>query len=292
MVPGFLQPIMAPIITLPNRYHNHQIRSILRPEIERRLAMPREEAPNDFMQWFINFARDNLEAEESSPRFVADRMATVNFAAIHTSTFSIVNALADIVSLPDPKSLLETIKDEMEDILKADGGEWTKTSVQRMVKADSTLRESMRYSSFMTVAIQRKVIAKGGITTPTGIHIKEGNKVGISGWSRHRDAGVYPDADTFIPLRFVEGSPHEAKSQAPGGTSAVDSNLDFLTFSHGRHVCPGRFFAANELKLALAFVAMHYDVEPLLMEPKVMSFGSIMAPNPKLSVKVRRKVRS
>lgn len=35
---------------------------------------------------------------------------------------------------------------------------------------------------------------------------------------------------------------------------------DFVAFGHGRHACPGRFFAANELKAMLAHVVSEYDV--------------------------------
>jgi cytochrome P450 len=298
MIPGFLQPLLAPLITLPNRYHTRQIRSLLRPEIERRLALydAGKEAPNDFLQWFVTYARDNLEAEESTPKFVADRIATINFAAIHTSTFSIVNTILDIVTSPDKDSLLQMIKAEIEDVLADDNGEWTKTSVQRLVKTDSMLRESMRYSTFMTGAIQRCVLAKEGVTTPDGLHLKYGTMVEVPGWPKHLDVNISPDADKFLPLRFVESSPSQdgAKetSKTIGGLSVVDTSHDFLNFSHGRHACPGRFFAANELKLLLAYIALHYEVEPLMMEPKAIAFGSVMTPNPKLSVRIKRKASS
>lgn len=35
---------------------------------------------------------------------------------------------------------------------------------------------------------------------------------------------------------------------------------DFLHFGYGRHACPGRFFAANEIKLILARILLDYDI--------------------------------
>lgn len=40
----------------------------------------------------------------------------------------------------------------------------------------------------------------------------------------------------------------------------VQSSQDFNVFGGGRHVCPGRFFASNELKLAMAHVLLKYDI--------------------------------
>lgn len=96
-----LHPLLAPIITLPNRYHNYKIRQLLRPEILQRLQIAErgdDDAPNDFLQWYITYAKKSLEPEESTPTFLSDRIATVNFAAIHTSTFTSVNAIYDIAS--------------------------------------------------------------------------------------------------------------------------------------------------------------------------------------------------
>lgn len=303
IVPGFLQPLLGPLIALPNRYHQYKIRRILAPEIQRRREIEEsgdENPPNDFLQWFITYARNNLESEESTVTYLAARIATLNFAAIHTSTFSIVNAITDVVTSSDGKSLLKMLQAEIEQVMAEDGGQWNKTSVQRMVKTDSVLRESMRYSTFMTGALQRAVVAKEGITTPDGLHIKQGNWVEVPAWPRHLDSSAYPDANTFTPLRFVDTSTKEngngtasnSKAKAGGGLSSVDTSPDFLTFSHGRHACPGRFFAANELKLALAYVAMYYEVEPQVVEPKAIAFGSFMAPNPKLSVRIRRKAKA
>lgn len=34
-----------------------------------------------------------------------------------------------------------------------------------------------------------------------------------------------------------------------------------LQFGYGRHACPGRFFAAHEIKMIMASFVMHYDVK-------------------------------
>lgn len=206
MVPKLLQPLLAPLITLPNRYHNRKIRQMLRPEILRRLQMLErgdDDVPNDFLQWYITYARKSLEPEESTLKFVSDRIATINFAAIHTSTFTSVNTIFDIISSPDMATILADIKTEVQSVMPVGDEKWSKTAVQSMVPTDAILRESMRYSSFMTSALDRTVVAKQGITTPSGLHIKPGNVIAVPAFPIHSDPNNYSDPTTFVPHRFL-----------------------------------------------------------------------------------------
>lgn len=66
----------------------------------------------------------------------------------------------------------------------------------------------------------------------------------------------------FANLRGVEGQ--ETKHQAT--TTGVDS----LTFGHGNHACPGRFFAMYMIKAVMIEVLRNYDVR---LEGDVDGFG-------------------
>lgn len=41
----------------------------------------------------------------------------------------------------------------------------------------------------------------------------------------------------------------------------VNVNDQNLGFGYGRHACPGRFFANNEIKLILAKLLLEYDIK-------------------------------
>ncbi|KAG6887515.1 hypothetical protein C0995_014711 [Termitomyces sp. Mi166 len=99
---------------------------------------------------------------------------------------------------------------------------WTKAALRDMIKIDSFVRESERFN-------------------------------GLS--SLH-----YTDANTFDGFRF------SSIREAAEGFDAIRHQMvhttpEYVTFGHGRHSCPGRFFAANELKLALAHIVLYYDVK-------------------------------
>lgn len=40
----------------------------------------------------------------------------------------------------------------------------------------------------------------------------------------------------------------------------MTSTKEFMAFGYGRHACPGRFFAANEIKLILSRILLEYDI--------------------------------
>jgi hypothetical protein len=67
------------------------------PEILRRQQADPSEKPNDFLQWTLDRAAVSGLPFESQPRTIAARLLVVHFAAIHTSTFSITNAIFDLL---------------------------------------------------------------------------------------------------------------------------------------------------------------------------------------------------
>lgn len=63
-----------------------------------------------------------------------------------------------------------------------------------------------------------------------------------------------------------------------------------MGFGHGQHSCPGRFFAANEIKVALCHLLMKYDWK--LSEgckPEVQRKGLVLNTDPKTKIMVRRR---
>ncbi len=119
--------MLAPLITLPNKYHIRQLRHHLDPVIQARLSHldPEKEGSrsesNDFLQRSIQYARTRLSGtpEETSPHMLVGRLLALNFAAIHTSTFTITNAIFDIVSSDPSHNYLEQLREEAASILAA-----------------------------------------------------------------------------------------------------------------------------------------------------------------------------
>lgn len=73
------------------------------------------------------------------------------------------------------------------------------------------------------------------------------------------DPTVFPDAARFDPLRFYRL--RTAPGADPSAHQFATVSEDALNFGWGRHACPGRFFAANEIKMVVAAVLLEWDVK-------------------------------
>ncbi|KAK5275065.1 hypothetical protein LTR16_012716, partial [Cryomyces antarcticus] len=98
------------------------------------------EEPNDLVQWILNYAGAREQAAESEPANVAARIVILNFAAIHTSTFSFTNTLFDLLSTDPAARYVDQLRAEAVTTLGDAGSVWSKAALARLVKADSAIR--------------------------------------------------------------------------------------------------------------------------------------------------------
>jgi len=68
----------------------------------------------------------------------------------------------------------------------------------------------------------------------------------------------YPDALVFKPWRFYDMQPEEKEDVK---YLLATPTKEYLSFGYGKHACPGRFFAAVQMKAAVAHIVTHYDVK-------------------------------
>lgn len=220
-LPRMLRPVLAPVLTLPNKYHTRQLLRYLEPEIQLRLSSldPEKDRSqlkfNDFLQWTINDVRTRLSdrPQEMTSHMLAGRIAVLNFAAFHTSTFSITDAILDLASSDPSLHYLEQLREEAASVLAEEHGTWTKRGLSKMNKIDSALRESLRLHSSFTVGMVRKVVARDGITTSQGLHIPFEACIAVSVLGIHNDESIYPNPATYDALRFVERDSSDAAMQ-------------------------------------------------------------------------------
>lgn len=313
-MPAFLRPLLSPLITLPNRRHTRGFVKVLAPEIQRRQRLLAQDAddekkmgeiePNDFLQWSIRRAQECGFSVENDPSIIAERTLAVNFAAIHTSTFSITNIIFDLVSSDPSLQYMDILRNEVASVLAEEKGMWTKQGLAKMVKLDSALRESSRLGSFLGT-LSRLCVNPNGVTAPDGTFLPCGSTISVPTNPVQNDPMLYYDTSTFDPFRFSSqreaSSTRESDKEDNNKTSNTSGylekvNLSFVStspsyhpFGHGRHACPGRFFAANELKLLLAYMLLHYEFEMQPTRPKNVWMGRTHLPPMKATVRVRRR---
>ncbi|EMT61125.1 cytochrome P450 [Fusarium oxysporum II5] len=217
---------------------------------------PTYEKPDDFLQWLID-GKDKFPDKNSQN--LAKVQLGLTFAAVHTTTLTATNAFYDLAALPD---LQIELRDEVREALAQSGGKFTCNVLQSMKKMDSFLKETLRVHPATMASFQRKVLKP--FTLSSGQVIPAGVTIEIPAVAVSSDSNVFPQADKFDPLRF-----YKLRTEAKDGGSVekaannqfVSVNQSSLTFGYGRHACPGRFFAANEIKMILAHALLQYNVK-------------------------------
>jgi cytochrome P450 len=98
-------------------------------------------------------------------------------------------------------------------------------------------------------------MATDNVITSNDLEIKKGQRVAVD-LGNMVDSKAYPEPEKFDIYRYYDWRQDPATAVK---CQLVATSVDNLTFGHGSHACPGRFFAANELKLALCHLLLKYD---------------------------------
>ncbi|KAJ2936146.1 hypothetical protein H1R20_g944, partial [Candolleomyces eurysporus] len=255
LFPKALKPI-AKLFVGKVESMTRKVEKFLGPIITERLEKDAKHGPNwegrpsDLVSWLIDFA----PPEHKNVEDVTVRVMLINFAAIHTTSLTLTNALLDVAARPE---YIKPLREEMEEIIGNHG--WTKEAMGRMRKLDSFIKESSRLAGISEIVVARKAVKD--FTFSNGLTIPAGYTVAAASSGVHTNPMVYEDPKSFNGFRFFE--------MRQNGTNEYDSlrhqmvSLDstYLLFGHGRHACPGRFFAVNEVKAMMAHILLNYDVK-------------------------------
>ncbi|KAF8324738.1 cytochrome P450 [Amanita rubescens] len=199
---------------------------------------------NDALTWLVEV----LDGKECTVREITAWILEINFVSIHTSTITMTHSLYDLAARPE---YVHPLREEIEAIVEKEG------SVAKMTKLDGFVKETMRLASSAACIMTRKIMKD--FTFTDGTTIPAGNFISVPAACINTDPDIYADAGTFDGFRFEKIREEEGSGKSKH--SLVSLDLDYLLFGHGRHACPGRFFAAIELKTMLAHIVMNYDVK-------------------------------
>ncbi|KAG0251798.1 hypothetical protein BG011_007371 [Mortierella polycephala] len=121
-------------------------------------------------------------------------------------------------------------------------------AIKKMVHMDSFVREIFRLRTERLSLVHQ---ARKNISLSSGTIITKGSNVIINMQSAHLGPEQGEDTTEFRPWRFV------GKSKA-----ATKASADFLSFGMGKHACPGRFLAIQELKtIGVMMVSKYSKIE-------------------------------
>lgn len=101
------------------------------------------------------------------------------------------------------------------------------------------------------------------------------------------DSSIYPNAQAFDGSRFLKMRSQPGKEYA---AQLVSTSPDHLGFGYGKAACPGRFFAAQELKIALCHILTKYDIKRAHgSKPRAFTHGFFFVADPVAKLAIRRR---
>ncbi|KEY71255.1 hypothetical protein S7711_02361, partial [Stachybotrys chartarum IBT 7711] len=225
--------------------------SFLKPVIEARQRIAETDRPDDMLQWLLDSKPRGCTHDIAE---IADLQLSACFAAIHTTTMTLTNILYSLAVMPE---MIKELRDEITTVLNNYDGIFSSQALQAMQKVDSFMLESHRCYASSLAAFQRKVLQP--ITLSNGQVIPAGVMIEVAAKSIMFDPERFDEPEKFDGLRFYK---IRQLRSSPNANQFVGVSSDNLAFGYGRHACPGRFFAANEIKMILAHIILNYDIRP------------------------------
>ncbi|MCJ1379500.1 hypothetical protein MMC17_002601 [Xylographa soralifera] len=268
-LPRLLRPIFSPLAMLFNMSTVRNIKREFKPIYEQRMRLLQRSAdengtdePQDHLQLMLRYAQTDRQAELNF-HDITLRLCMANFGSYHQTSVAITNIVFNILASDPEYNTIAVLRDEIATAVQTEHA-WTKSTIAKMTRTDSILRETLRLNSFGNRGVLRKVMV-ADLRTEDGVLLPKGAMVSMLAHPAQSDAAVYDHPLQFDPFRFsrmresaADASPDRDADAAPGLTF-VSTGARFLPFGHGRHACPGRFLVDFELKMIVAYLVMHYD---------------------------------
>lgn len=161
-----------------------------------------------------------------------------------------------------PKAISE-LRAEIISVQAAHGGVMTTQALYQMKLLDSVMRESQRQNPSNMIRMQRRVLKP--VRFSDGTEIPAGTSIAVPALSPLRDPALYSDPATYDPYRFARLRAGESEDPNHYGSKElyqfISVTKENMAFGYGRHACPGRFFAANEIKMICARIILEYDIK-------------------------------
>lgn len=197
-----------------------------------------------------------IESHYSDGRPVPDDLLVsmllfIPWAAHETTVGATSWTLIDLLQNPD---YLAEVKKELDEVF-ADGADYTPEKLKQLKHIDWAILESERKHPVAHIIMR-------GVRDDmefNGYQIKRGDMVFVAPETAHNIPEVFSKPECYDPERF---SPERLEGS---------KTFSLIGFGGGAHRCAGVNFAKLEMKILIAKVLQHYDVELVNETPKAQA---------------------
>ncbi|RIB03931.1 cytochrome P450 [Gigaspora rosea] len=240
----------------PITQHRDLFAQRCKPIIEERIRQRKELGEKyiqqeDLLDFYISeFGADVVDDKLLNNLFGVLYM--IVFASISTTSRALSFALFDYGGRPE---LWNELYEEQLKIHNESNGYLSTEDVNKMVKLDCFLKESFRYST--DIANLPHTVIGDSYTFSNGTTIPKGRDAYLYMKDTAFNNKFYGETSSnFQPKRHITSYSNGKTVHSP----ATKVDRSFITFGGGKHACPGRFFAVNEIKMGLHKLILKYNI--------------------------------
>ena len=229
-------------LPLPGKAAKRRALRALRSLVQRHIDTRRQERGlherTDLLHMLLAL-RDDATGEPLSPQEVFDQ-CMVSFQAGHETSATALLWWSRLMA--EHPEAAQRAQAEVDAVLQ--GRVPCADDVAQLPWLTATLKEALRLYPPVAALMTRRTIAPitlGGVDVPRGAMLR------VTPWVLHRDERWFPQADRFVPERFLDGA-------APIEKGA------WMPFGVGPRVCIGQHFAMLEMALLAAMLLQRYEM--------------------------------
>lgn len=217
------------------------------------LAQGMATMPEDTSGWV---AQREALLTEMDPLLRGRLQSSVLWAAQANTIPAAYWAIAYLIAHPEAEAV---VREELDQLMAGEGeagdDALTPDRLGALRMLDSTIKEALRLSTGSLTL--RRVMEDFVLETPGGNWaLREGDRVCVAPFLTHYDPEIFPDPNTYRYDRFYIA---QGVKQFHKGGQRVP--IPLMPFGAGVSMCPGRFFALNEIKLFVARLLTQLDIE-------------------------------
>ncbi|KAI9291607.1 cytochrome P450 [Neoconidiobolus thromboides FSU 785] len=219
---------------------------------------------------------------------IAQAIMVLGFASISTTTRNATCLISDLLAFPEYfKILREEQKKIIETAEKDETGSplLTKQEIDQFEYLNSTIRETLRHRANHLEAWRYTEVDR---VLPNGMKIPKGTIMALDLPNIHFNPEVYGSKeinsktrDNSLPLELQYNPFQFVKPKV----KATRVTQDFLNFGMGKHACPGRFFAVQEITSLVCTLLQKYRIETKDNEKMPFYTGDFKIPMPNVVFK-------
>uniref|UniRef100_A0A0E0LCR6 Uncharacterized protein n=1 Tax=Oryza punctata TaxID=4537 RepID=A0A0E0LCR6_ORYPU len=250
-----------------NKYmmSHHRLRARVEAIVARRERAGAEarRARRDFLSAVLN-ARDGSDKMRAllTPDYVGALTYEHLLAGSATTAFTLSSAVYLVAGHPDVEAKL---LDEVDRFGPLDAVPTADDLEHKLPYLDQVIKEAMRFYTVSPLIAREtsEQVEVGGYTLP------KGTWVWLAPGVLSRDAAQFGDPGEFRPERFEAGGEEERRRHA----------YAHVPFGLGPRACPGRRFALQEVKLAMAHLYRRFVFRrsPRMESPPELQFGMVLS---------------